>query len=157
MGQRRQRTPTALNAARGNPSHRPIRPSLPQPEGVATRPRDLDPVARKEWKRILPHLQPLGLATPLDRALLTVYCQAWSRYLAAEAALRQAESAPTADRGRPSPWVTAVDGAVRQLRYVAQEFGLTPASRAGMKAGVPSAERDELQAFRDAHPTQRPA
>jgi P27 family predicted phage terminase small subunit len=135
-----------------------MRPSLPQPEGVATRPRDLDPVARKEWNRILPHLQPLGLATPLDRALLAAYCQVWSRYVAAEAALRSAPAVQTTNSGRVlvSAWVTVADSALRQLRYLGQEFGLTPASRAGMKAGVPSAERDELQAFRDAHPA-RPA
>ncbi|MCA8251575.1 P27 family phage terminase small subunit [Burkholderia multivorans] len=35
--------------------------------------------ARKEWKRITVELEKLGLISRLDRAALTLCCQAWGR------------------------------------------------------------------------------
>ena len=65
----------------GNPGKR----SLNLSEGVNPRveipsaPKHLGIEARKEWKRITPLLEELGLVSGLDRTALALYCQAVGR------------------------------------------------------------------------------
>ena len=73
--------PAALRLLEGNAGKR----SLNLSEGVNPRveipsfPKHLGFEARKEWKRITPLLQELGLISGLDRAALALYCQAVGR------------------------------------------------------------------------------
>lgn len=73
--------PAALKLLEGNPGKR----SLNLAEGVNPRveipsaPKHLGIEARKEWKRITPLLDELGLISGLDRAALALYCQAVGR------------------------------------------------------------------------------
>jgi len=70
--------PTALKLLEGNPGKRALNLS----DGVNPRveipsiPKHLRVEARKEWKRIAPLLEDLGLISGLDRAALALYCQA---------------------------------------------------------------------------------
>lgn len=41
-------------------------------------PKHLLPEARKEWRRITPLLQDLGLVSMIDRTALALYCQEWA-------------------------------------------------------------------------------
>ena len=73
--------PAALKLLEGNPGKR----SLNLAEGINPRveipsaPKHLGIEARKEWKRITPILDELGLISGLDRAALALYCQAVGR------------------------------------------------------------------------------
>ena len=73
--------PAALRLLEGNPGKR----SLNLAEGVNPRveipsfPKHLGMEARKEWKRITPLLEDLGLISGLDRTALALYCQAVGR------------------------------------------------------------------------------
>lgn len=73
--------PAALKLLEGNPGKR----SLNLAEGVNPRvevpsvPKHLGKDARKEWARITPILEELGLISGLDRAALALYCQAVGR------------------------------------------------------------------------------
>lgn len=73
--------PAALKALEGNPGKR----ALDLSDGVNPRveipamPKHLSPEARKEWRRITPILEELGLISGLDRAALGLYCQAVGR------------------------------------------------------------------------------
>jgi P27 family predicted phage terminase small subunit len=73
--------PAALKLLEGNPGKR----SLNLADGVNPRvetpsaPKHLGLEARKEWKRITPLLEELGLISGLDRAALALYCQAVGR------------------------------------------------------------------------------
>ena len=73
--------PAALKLLEGNPGKR----SLNLAEGVNPRveipsfPKHLGIEARKEWKRITPLLEELGLISGLDRTALALYCQAAGR------------------------------------------------------------------------------
>jgi P27 family predicted phage terminase small subunit len=79
-------TPTALKVLRGNPGRRPLNRAEPRPRPVApVMPRWLEPEAKAEWRRIVPKLSRVGLLTEVDGACLAGYCQAWARWLAAEA------------------------------------------------------------------------
>ena len=70
--------PVALKLLEGNPGKR----SLDLSDRVNPRvqipsiPKHFGPEARKEWKRITPLLEELGLISGLDRTALALYCQA---------------------------------------------------------------------------------
>ena len=80
--------PTALKLMAGNPGKRPLNMS----DGVNPRvevpsiPKHLGKAAVKEWKRITPILEELGLVSGLDVAALSLYCQAYGRWVELETA-----------------------------------------------------------------------
>jgi len=73
--------PAALKALEGNPGKR----ALNLAEGInpeikiPSMPKHLGKEARKEWLRITPLLEELGLISGLDRAALALYCNAVGR------------------------------------------------------------------------------
>lgn len=73
--------PAALKVLEGNPGKRAldlsagVNPTIAIPDA----PRHLGRSARKEWRRITPLLEELGLISGLDRAALALYCQAVGR------------------------------------------------------------------------------
>ena len=73
--------PNALRLLEGNAGKRALNLSEginPRIE-IPTAPKHLGIEARKEWKRITPLLEELGLISGLDRAALTLYCDAVGR------------------------------------------------------------------------------
>ncbi len=80
--------PNVLKLLANNPGKRPLNLA----DGVNPRveipaaPKQLSQEARKEWKRITPLLEELGLISGLDRAALTLYCQAFGRLIELETA-----------------------------------------------------------------------
>ena len=83
------RKPTQLKIIQGNPGHQKLNKAEPHPAPVApSRPEWLSPEAKREWSRIVPELERLGLLTIVDRGALTGYCQAWGRAVEAEAILK---------------------------------------------------------------------
>ena len=73
--------PAALKALEGNPGKRALNLSegVNPPVSIPSAPKHLGPEARKEWKRITPLLEELGLISGLDRSALALYCQAVGR------------------------------------------------------------------------------
>lgn len=65
--------------ARGNPSKKPAKRQVRAKPGIPNPPASLDREARAEWKRVTSELDELGLVAKIDRAILTVYCEWWSR------------------------------------------------------------------------------
>jgi P27 family predicted phage terminase small subunit len=80
--------PTALKLIQGNPGKR----SLNLADGVNPRveipspPKHLGSAGRKEWRRITPLLEDLGLISGLDVAALALYCQSYGRLVELEMA-----------------------------------------------------------------------
>ena len=80
--------PVALKLVTGNPGKR----SLNLADGVNPRieipapPKHLGKAAAKEWRRITPLLEELGLITGLDVAALALYCQSYGRLVELETA-----------------------------------------------------------------------
>jgi len=57
-------------------THRPPRTDEPKPPAAIPKcPRHLDKEAKKEWRRMVKELEPLGILTRLDKAVLARYCQ----------------------------------------------------------------------------------
>ena len=138
----RPRKPTALKILQGTLRKDRTNPDEPRPEvGLLPCPRYLDDEAKREWKRLAPQLYALGLLTKLDKAALAVYCQAWSHWVEAERHLHEEGHLISTPNGfqQPSHWLGIASKAIAQIRAMAVEFGLTPASRSRLSVAPPSA------------------
>jgi P27 family predicted phage terminase small subunit len=140
--------PTALKKLEGNPGKRALNDSEPVsiPLSPKTKPpKWLDPIAKKEWKRILPELCRMGLATRCDTASLEAYCDAYSTMVRAAAVLNQEGFVFTTNTGYISqlPQVNIKNQAANLIRQFGSEFGLTPSSRCRLKIGGEKKEEED--------------
>jgi P27 family predicted phage terminase small subunit len=143
--------PTVLKLLANNPGKRPLNLAdgvNPRVE-IPTMPRHLGKAASKEWKRITPLLEELGLISGLDVAALGLYCQAVGRLVELETAFnakvraKVATGMDYAEAVYECSYATAPSGYAQQSvlvqlirshreevnRYLAH-FGLSPAARA---------------------------
>jgi P27 family predicted phage terminase small subunit len=140
--------PTHLRLLRGNPSHRPINHDEPQPdipEGCPSPLEFLEPCARDEWWRLAPELYRLQLLSALDVAAFAAYCASFSRWKRAEEILAQLATSDPAMHGLlikhedsvgVNPLVHVSRKAAESMLRAATEFGLTPAARSRISAGI---------------------
>ena len=152
--------PSNVHRLRGNPSRLSpgqLRDSVEPEIEIPGCPKHLLPEARKEWKRITPELQQLGLVAEIDRASLALYCQEWAwwawhdsllqRDIKIIAQKRAEHEADTANADKPwvggdgfmiptpngsftyNPhWVGRNKAAERLDKFLAS-FGMSPSSR----------------------------
>lgn len=122
---------------RGNPGKRKS-PNTPQPaKGIPAAPTWLTAEAKAEWKRVTPELERLGMLAFLDRAVLTIYCDSWSQFVAATKTLRKEEAvvddkAHTGVKKHPA-WMIRRQAAA-EVMAAADKMGLSKSARDRMKA-----------------------
>jgi len=143
--------PAALKLLEGNPGKRALNLSdgvNPRVE-VPSMPKHLGIEARKEWKRITPLLEELGLVSGLDRAALGLYCQAVGRMTELETAfngqvdllvsggMKYADAVYHASHAvtpsgyaQQSVMVQLIKSSREQVNRYLMHFGLSPAARA---------------------------
>lgn len=134
--------PTQLRVLRGNPGKRPINPHEPTPPAVTAAfdvpPPELDgdESARTEWTRLAPMLRACKLVTEAERTLLITLCQQWSRYLDAQAKIRDVGMLIKTPAGvpTPNPYLDIQKTAYSMCRQLWIELGLTPSGRAKIHA-----------------------
>lgn len=151
--QGRKTKPTNLKRLEGNPGKRRLPENEPQPDPTAPRcPHWLLPEAKREWHRVAPELERLGLLTMIDRAALAGYCQAWARWRQCEEFLKRhgvTYESPRYDRQgdevgsmvRPYPEVAIARHMMVEIRAFCTEFGLTPSSRG--RINLPSRQDED--------------
>lgn len=124
-GDRRSK-PTALKVVQGNPGKRKLNAAEPKPTaGSLKAPPGLDYYGKWLWASYAPILQRLGLYTEADTLALSTLCMAYSRW---RKALKDLEGLMPGDPGYRDIAIT-VEKAEQSLRMLANEFGMTPASR----------------------------
>lgn len=138
--------PTALKLLDGNAGHRPINRGEPRPRPVAPKcPAWLDREAKREWKRIAPALERLGLLTEVDGAALAGYCQSYARWKQCQEVL--ARDGLTFETGTgyvaARPEVAIGNRALIEVRAFCVQFGLTPSARARMQLYEAGGDYDE--------------
>jgi P27 family predicted phage terminase small subunit len=141
----RKPQPTALKILRGNPGKRALSGDEPQPAPLIKlrAPSWLDKDAKKEWRRLAPMLERLGVLTETDTGALTAYCEAWSTWKNATQKIR--EFGMVVKHPSPgklpvvSPYMRIANNALTQMRGLLVEFGMTPSSRA--RIHVPKKEK----------------
>ena len=100
-------------------------------------PGHLDPVARKEWRRLARPLHDAGVLTAADRAALAAYCQSYARWVEAEVKLKETPAILKTPSGyvQQSPWLSIANKQLELMgRYMA-ELGLTPSARQRLAVG----------------------
>lgn len=88
----RKPKPTALKKLEGDrgKGRRPLNEREPiPPKGGVKCPAWLLPEAKKEWKRLAPALEAMGVLTMADTAAFASYCQAYARWREAEDVISQ--------------------------------------------------------------------
>lgn len=147
----RKPKPTTLKLLDGNPGKRSLNDREPQPpSGEPELPPELDDEARAEWKRVITELRDMGLLYRADRAALTAYCVAWSRWRRAEAQVKKfGEIVKSPEKGFPmkSPYLTIADQSLETVRKFLVEFGLTPSSRSRIRLPPSLDGGDEFDRF----------
>jgi P27 family predicted phage terminase small subunit len=112
----------------------------------------LDKVARSKWNSLVKELKELDLMTNIDIDALATYCDAYSQYVECTAIIREEGlmveyTNKAAETNKvPHPLLTKKVQLHNQMRSLANEFGLTPASRA--KLAMPKKEK-EVDPFGD--------
>ena len=153
----RKRKPTILHRLEGGSkkTHRPLPQNEPHPPAIIPKcPRHLDKEARKEWRRVARELEPLGMLTNLDMAVLASYCQAYSMWATATLKLQEqgmifkipgktttkimkdgTEKTEQTGGGYPmiNPWWTVINKANEQMVKALVEIGMSPSSRSRVK------------------------
>ena len=137
----RKTKPTALKVLEGNPGKRPLNDREPVPPKATLKcPAWLLPEAKKEWKRLAPALEAMGVLTMADLTAFEGYCQAYARWKEAEAFITQHGSIFQTPSGyvQQVPQVSIAQQNLKIMQSLCSEFGLTPATRARIIAGAGS-------------------
>lgn len=134
--------PSHLKVMQGTyrPDRAPKNEPKPEPSTPSC-PTWLHAEAKREWRRIVPHLEQLGLLAQIDRAALAAYCQLYARWWEAEREIKVHGLTQITETGyvaqRPEVGISA--NALKQMRAYLAEFGLTPSSRS--RIDLPSAPK----------------
>ena len=148
MARGRKKKPTAIRLLEGNLGHVPINPAEPKFTGRPICPMWLTPVAKTEWKRIVPKLIKLGVATEADQSALVGYCEAYARMREAAKDIQKRGVAMKNGNGTPirNPAAGVFNDAVGTMMRIACEFGMTPASRTKIRGKVIE-DKSDLEKF----------
>lgn len=142
--------PTVLKVLQGNPGKRPLNTNEPKPQPIAPKPPSWLPrEAKREWKRLAPELEKLGLLTIVDGTAFANYCLAYARLREAEETIKREGMVITTEKGykMPHPAVKIAEKAQQIIKAFCSEFGLTPSSRSRMSLPTRN-EDDEYEEFR---------
>ena len=127
----RKPKPAALKILDGSAKVNPGLVNQHEPEPSGSRPvvpATMSPEAKKAWKDLVGWLDGMGLLTSTDQHAMRRYAEGWADYLAL---LREWRRTMFDDR---CPVAARLKNVELQLNRLAAEFGLTPASRAGLVA-----------------------
>jgi len=129
--------PTALKILHGETRPSQTNRTAPKPRGNRPiMPRDLEPAARKVWRRSMAAMGQTGVLTAADRDSFRAYCEAVVRY--EEAATLLARSGPLVKGARTgdlikNPLHQIVRDNAMLIRLFARELGFLPAAREGLR------------------------
>lgn len=145
--------PTHLKVLEGNPGKRPLNVKEPKPKPTAPKcPVWLGPIAKKEWRRVVPELERLGLLTVVDGAALEGYCESYSKWVELSQFLKKFEKQGYMFK-TPSGYMQQLPQVGMAQKYLVlvkafcSEFGLTPSSRARMTMPGQLDEDDPMEAL----------
>jgi P27 family predicted phage terminase small subunit len=112
--------------------------------GIPQPPTHLSDAERAEWRRVARLLKDAGLLEQLDKTLLAAYCTVYTRWVEAEAKVKEFGMVVKGPNGFPmqSPWLSVANRAMKEMLSILGELGMTPASR----SRIPKAEKPETKA-----------
>lgn len=136
MGKRGpQPKPTALKLLEGTRKSRindaePIPPAT----GIPEPPEWLGELGMETWRKLAPGLHARGVLTEWDLDAFAVLCQAVASHRQASELLNRSSVLIQGDRGLvKNPALQIARDSAQVIRAFAQEFGLTPSARSGLR------------------------
>lgn len=143
----RKPKPTAIKVLEGNPGKRLLNEHEPvPPKAVLKCPSWILPEAKKEWRRLAPSLESMGVLTMADLSAFTGYCQAYARWKEAEEFITKHGSIFRTPSGyvQQVPQVSIAQQNLKIMQSFCSEFGLTPACRARIVASGGQGDGEQL-------------
>ncbi len=142
------RKPKSTNLKLIQGTYRPDRanPSEPKPRAVIPPcPKFLQGEARKQYQKTAKKLARIGLMTELDDMALAMLCQAWQEYLDNTEQVKKSGILVKSPNGFPvlNPYLIAANQAIKKVRALLAEFGMTPGSRSRIHAAAGADEGDD--------------
>lgn len=151
----RPRTPTALKQTKGNPGRKP----LPEEESSVP-PAQLTPPPKRvrlqkhaadKWKQLLPIVTDMGVMSMGDLEMFGNLCIELGKMDEALVMIKQ--QGKMVDKTlstnivvkAPNPWLGIYNEALKAVKSLAGEFGLTPATRG--KFGIVQPKKGQLSEF----------
>lgn len=135
MGKRGPRpTPTKLLKARGSWRAKKRKDDAAIESGAPAKPAWLE-AEESQWEQLVAELLPIGVITALDQTALALLCAALLDYLKARKTVEEEGITVISEKGAvyQHPAVGIANRAWERVMRACREFGLTPASRAGLK------------------------
>ncbi len=142
----RKPKPTAIKLLEGNPGRHPLNEHEPVPPKTMIKcPAWLEPEAKKEWKRLAPALESMGILTSVDVSAFAGYCQAYARWKEAEEFISKHGSIFQTPSGyvQQVPQVSIAQQNLKIMQSFCTEFGLTPATRSRIIANGGESKGDD--------------
>jgi len=160
--------PTVLHVLNGNPSKiKDLGKNEPKPAPIAPKcPAFLSSDAKKEWKRIAPQLEKLGLLSQIDMTALAGYCESWAQWKEAVEFLHEfgttytlwernddgsikmdVHGAPVMRYVQQFPQVSVANKALANIRAFCSEFGLTPSARSRIIVPGVNNDKDDMESL----------
>ena len=145
----RKPKPIAIKELEGNPGKRPLNLSEPKFKSntEVKCPNYLTALAKKEWRRLAPSMQEIGILDSVNQSLFAAYCQCYAYWVENQMALSEGNSTVLTPSGyaQQKPQVNIALNCLKMATNIASEFGLTPSSRSRIIAGKPdTAVIDEM-------------
>ena len=113
-----------------------------------------NPEAQKEWKRLAPELERIGILTKADLAMFAAYCAAYGKMVWAEQCMKDmrdihpglagALTIGKSGRSYLSGYANTFNKALEQILKFGTEFGLSPSSRSRIRTNPDSGDDDDL-------------
>lgn len=159
-GSGRRPKPTKLKKLGGNAGKRELNDKEPAPPiAPPEMPPGLSKLAQKEWKSIVPLLEPLGMLSLIDGKALAAYCHAYARWAQAEEEVERLgliinetifnkDGEEVGYKYKRNPAVTISNDALKLMKSFLIEFGMTPAARSRLRVEKPPGEeKDPIDSF----------
>jgi len=132
------KTPTAMLARRGSWRAKVRDRGVEPPEGVPTRPAWVRGPAARHWKSIAEMLDAMGVMSPAYTVVFALLINSLGNYIEADKACKKHGEFYENDKGNwvAHPAARQRQAAWEQVLKASKEFGLTPASVAGLGTGT---------------------
>jgi len=149
----RRPKPTAAKVLAGNPGKRKLSTSEPSParSGAPKAPGWVGYFGGILWEHLAKDLDQLGLLTNIDLTMFSVLCERYDAYRNALKIIRKDGRTYKANGMiKKRPEVDMAKEALKELRLIAAEFGMSPAARARVAAALEHPQLPGTEGWTDA-------